>query len=184
VSTDSGAALATGPFLAACVLLGGAGVAKLVRPGSTSLAARALRLPASTRAVRALGVGELVVATAGAIFGGAAAIVVAAAYAALAGTALVLWRRAPDTPCGCLGASNEPATGAHVALNACAAIAAVVAAFAARPGAVIADQPLAGVPFVALVLLAAALAPVVAQGRPARRLAAESRVPTLSERMP
>ena len=81
------------------------------------------------------------------------------------------------------GASDEPATGAHVALNACAAIAAAVAAFAARPGAVVADQPLAGVPFVALVLLAAALAPVVAHGRPARRLAAESRVPTLSERM-
>ena len=169
MSPDDIAALACGPFLAACALLAAAGAGKLRHPANTGAAARALGLPGTRAALRTLGATELTIALAGAVIGGAAAIVVAAAYGALTVAALLLWRRAPDTPCGCLGASTAPASGAHVAVNAGAAVAAAVAAFGPRPFTVIADQPLAGVPFLVLVALGAGLAALVGDSLPALR---------------
>ncbi|GIU86678.1 MAG: hypothetical protein KatS3mg009_1193 [Acidimicrobiia bacterium] len=152
------AAITTGPFLAACAVLGVAGAAKLRDPRPTVLAARAAGLPASAAAVRVLGAAELAVAAAGAALGGAAAAAVAAAYLALAAVAVRLVRRAPRTPCGCLGASAAPATWVHVAVDGAAAVFAAVAVAAPPPPAVVADQPLHGVPFLVLVACAARLA--------------------------
>ncbi len=106
------------------------------------------------------------------MIGGAAAIVVAVAYGALTVAALLLWRRAPETPCGCIGASTAPASGAHVAVNAGAAVAAAIAAFGPRPFTVVADQPLGGVPFLVLVAVAAVSAALVADSLPALRATA------------
>src|SRR5262249_4914531 len=103
-----------GPLLAACALLVWSGTNKLLRPDATRLAARAIGLPSTRMAVRVLGAIEVSVAIVGAVFGGWAAAVVAAVYAGLAVVSLRLLTRAPDTPCGCLGAPNAPASRAHV----------------------------------------------------------------------
>jgi hypothetical protein len=155
-----------GPFLAACALLAWSGANKLLRPDATRIAARAIGLPSTRRAARALGAVELTAAIAGASFGGWAAILVALVYAGLVVVSLRLLARAPDTPCGCLGASNAPASRAHVAVNIGAACIAVLAAFGGSPLSVLGSQPLAGVPFVVLVLCAARLAALTIDALP------------------
>jgi hypothetical protein len=169
LSPDDIAALACGPFLAACALLATAGATKTLRPAPSHAAARALGLPGTHGALRTVGAAELAIGIAGVVIGGAAAIAVAALYGALTIAALLLWRRAPDLPCGCIGASTAPASGAHVVLNACAAAAAAAAAFGPRPVTVVADQPLAGIPFLALVAVAAGLVPLAADTLPTLR---------------
>ena len=159
--------LVSGPFLAACALLAWSGAAKLARPRSTGAAARAIGLPSSTVAVRAFAAMELGAACTGATVGHAGALLVACVYAGLALLAVRLLRRSPATPCGCLGASNTPASRPHVALNAAAALVALGAAFAGSPLAGITALPLAGVPFVVLVLCAARLAALTIDALPA-----------------
>jgi hypothetical protein len=171
MSADDFAAVVTGPYLAACALLALAGGAKLVRPARTREAARALRLPHSDGAVRALGTIELTIAGAGAVVGGWAAVTVAGCFALLTVAALVLWRRAPDTPCGCLGESRAPAAGGHVVLNAGAAVTAIAATMGASPWTVVADQPMAAIPFLALVACAIWLAALALDALPLLRAA-------------
>jgi hypothetical protein len=125
--------LATGLFLAACALLAWSGVAKLSRPAATRDAARAIGAPSSASAVRALGAIELGAAALGALVGGFTAILVAIVYGGLALTALLLVRRAPGTPCGCLGSATAPASRAHVAIDGAAAAVALVAAAGGPP---------------------------------------------------
>jgi hypothetical protein len=165
--------LVSGPFLAACALLAWSGTAKLARPRSTSAAARAIGLPSSTAAIRAFGAIELGAACAGAAAGHAGALLVAFVFTALAVLALRLLRRAPTTPCGCLGASNTPASRAHVAVNAAAALVAIGAAFGGSPFAGMTRLPFAGVPFVVLVLCAARLAALTIDALPALTRASE-----------
>jgi hypothetical protein len=165
------AALAVGPYLAACALLAIAGLGKLRHPTSARAAARALGLPHAVAVVRALGAVELTVAGAGAFAGGWAAGTVAGLYALLAVAAVRLWKGAPGTPCGCLGRSDATAGIGHVLVNwACAGVA-LVAAFGPRPASVLAEQPLVGVPFIALVACAAWLAALVMNVWPALRAA-------------
>lgn len=156
--------LAVGPFLAACALLVAAGVSKLRAPRAAGAALEAVgvRHPVGEPAARAVGGIELATGLLGALVGGIAAVGVGALYVALGAFALVLLRRAPGTGCGCLGApASAPMTGAHVAVNLGAAIAAFVAAPAGAPAAVVADQPLGGLPFLALVACCAWLAALV-----------------------
>lgn len=166
------AAITTGPFLAVCVVLAVAGIAKIRDPRPTATAARAASLPASTSVVRALGVSEVAIAVGGAALGGPSAAIVAVAYLALAAVALLLVRRAPRTPCGCLGTSAAPATYLHVGVNLAAAAVAVAAAVSASlPLAAVADQPLGGAPFVVLVLCAARLVALALDALPDLRVA-------------
>jgi hypothetical protein len=65
---------ATGPFLGACVLLAWAGAAKVVRPAPARTAFRAIGLPSSVAAVRALGGVEVAIALAGMLLGRVAAL--------------------------------------------------------------------------------------------------------------
>jgi hypothetical protein len=172
MSGDELARVLSGPFLAACALLATAGAAKLARPASALPAVRALRLPARVSTVRIVGAFELGAAIAGVVFGGIAAVAVAVAYVALSCAAYMLWRTAPSTPCGCLGASSTaPASPLHVVVDACAALVALAAAFGGSPLAVIADQPLFGFPFVVLTALAAGLASLLLDALPALRVA-------------
>lgn len=156
-----------GPFLAACALLTWSGANKLARPGATGAAARAIGLPSSPRAVRVLGAFELGAAILGAIFGSWAALVVAAMYAGLTVVSLRLLLRAPEAPCGCLGAVAAPVSRAHVGLNIVATGIALVATFNGSPLSVLADQPLAGLPFVGLVLCTTWLAALTVDALPA-----------------
>ena len=134
--------LAIGCFLVACALLAWSGAGKLARPSATRAAARAIGAPSSTAAVRALGALELGAAVAGAMWGGPAALLVASVYCGLAVAAFLLVRRAPDTPCGCLGASDTPASRTHVGLNLAAAAVAVIASFGGPPLAQISGRQL------------------------------------------
>ena len=144
-----------GPLLALCVLLAGAGVGKVVRPMATVRALAAGGLPGSGAAARLLGVAEITIAVLAAVTGSrSAALVVAATYLGFAAFTLRLIARSDgQADCGCFGADEAAATNGHVALDLGAAALAGLAA-AAPPGSlgtVLAHQPLAGGPFVALV---------------------------------
>lgn len=150
-----------GPFFAAAALLGAAGLAKLIRPRSTAQALRSAGLPGTLLLGRGLGAVELAIAV-GALLSGdrLAAGLVAACYLGFALFTVRLLVLAEAASCGCFGESEAPATPVHVALNLAAATAAALAA-GWPPGAlqsVLADQPWAGLPFLALVALLAWLA--------------------------
>jgi hypothetical protein len=140
------------------VLLAWAGVGKLARPPATQAAARAIGLPSAAPVVRAFGAAEVAIAAAGVLFGGIAAVAVAAVYLLLASVAYRLLRVAPATPCGCLGGGTAPATRAHVVIDLAAAAVALLAAFGPAVVAELGEQPFAGVPFVVLAVCAARLA--------------------------
>jgi hypothetical protein len=156
----------SGPFLACCLLLAWGGVAKIVRPDETRIAARALGMPSSRVAVRVFGATEFAAAIVGAATGRVGALIIAVAFAALAAIAGRLLARAPDAPCGCLGASGAPVSWAHVVVNASAAAIALGAAAGGSPFAVFLMTPLAGMPFAILVACAARLAWLLLAARP------------------
>ena len=147
-----------GPVFALAALLGFAGVQKLAWPASTAAALRSAGLPSSPLLGRLVGVSEIVVAALALAFGNrltAALLVVV--YGAFT---LFSWRLASSADaasCGCFGQTEAPTTALHVALNAVATVVCGAAVIWPTGGVtdVLADQPLAGVPFVALTVVAA-----------------------------
>ena len=158
--------LTVGVFVAACVVLVVAGVAKVRAPAPVRRAARAIRLPASTAAIVLFGGIEIVVALAGLLIGHAACIAVALVYAFLAAVALRLVRRAPAIPCGCLGAAEAPATVAHVVFNVAAAAVSVLAAFGPSPWSRLVADPGPALVLVVLALCCARLAALTVAVKP------------------
>lgn len=148
---------AAGPFTIAALLLAAGGIAKAVAPADTANALRVVRLAASPLFVRVGGaieaiIGGFAIATADRI----AALLVALSFMAFAGfVELALRRGAPIATCGCFGKADTPPSRVHVFVNLAGAIAALVVAI--DPGDGIVDvvdrQPLAGVPYVMLVLV-------------------------------
>jgi hypothetical protein len=163
-------------FLAAClVVLGGA--AKIRRPRAASEALASVHLPSRWWEVRVLGLIEVglglwVLLAPGTI----SALALAALYLAFAGflTALIVGP-VPAPSCGCVGQNTGPPSFLHVGLDLAAAGAAIAAATTTVPslGAVLADQPLFGIPFV-LAMGTAAYAAVLSVG-PLSALRAEVR---------
>lgn len=123
----------TGPVLAAAVVLALAAPAKLRRPALTGNALAALGLPSSRELVRALGVGELVLAGWVLVAPSAPALaLLAAAYAAFAGfVAAALRRGTPLASCGCFGRPDTPPTRTHLVLVLGAGLACAAAALGA-----------------------------------------------------
>ena len=119
-----------GPYLAACLLLAVAGSLKVRAPANTATAARALGLPLTSAAVRAVGGGEVALGAVAVVSGSPpAAAAVAASYVAFAAFVTVaLARRLPLSTCGCFGGIDTPPTALHVVVNLAAAGVAVVAA--------------------------------------------------------
>jgi hypothetical protein len=77
--------LVAGPYAAAAALLLVAGGSKVVKPGTTVLALRSVRLPAAGWLVRLLGAAEVLIGTTALTVGGALpAALVAASYASFA----------------------------------------------------------------------------------------------------
>jgi hypothetical protein len=117
------------------VLLGGAGIAKIIRPGDTTNALRAAGAHVNRGAVRAgataeVGLAILALVFPGPVTGGLVALV----YVAFAVFVLVGRRRGwALASCGCFGRPDTPPTTAHAVLNVGAAAAAVWWA-AAWPG--------------------------------------------------
>ena len=145
----------SGPFLIAAVLLAAAGVAKTIDPTMTVGALRKFGIPVSSAAVRGLGAIEAVLALAAAITG-ARGLVLAVAGSYVVFSAFVVTarvRRLPIGSCGCFGRVDTPPSWLHVAINLAAAASAV--GVAARDGGGLAStldtQPLAGLPFLALI---------------------------------
>ena len=147
-----------GPVFALAALLGFAGVQKLAWPASTAAALRSAGLPSSALLGRLVGVTEIVVAALALAFGNrltaALLVVVYGAFTAFS------WRLASSgdaASCGCFGQTEAPTTYLHVALNAVATAVGAAAVLWPTGGVadMLADQPWAGVPFVALTALAA-----------------------------
>lgn len=139
---------ATGPLLAACLLLLSAGVIKLRRPASTGLVLARAGLPGSDPIVRAIGAIEVVGAVAGALLAGLWALPATALYLGFAAfTARQVSfaaRQGTTADCGCFGSHSAPVDLSHVAVNlaltgacawaATASDAGLVDAIGARPG--------------------------------------------------
>lgn len=146
-----------GPFAIFSALLAVGGALKAVDPGDTAHALGALGLPHTRLLVRAGGVAEVVVGVGALVVGGPVfAGLVAASYLAFTAFVVVALRRgAPISSCGCFGKVDTPPSSVHVVIDLAAAAIATVVAVAGDPVAlpdVLRDQPLAGVPFVLLVL--------------------------------
>ena len=155
-----------GPFFAAAGLLGVAGALKLLRPASTAQALRAAGLAGaasgggrlgSATIGRLVGGAELALAAGALVVGGrVTAGLLAVTYLGFAlFTARLLRTAEAGASCGCFGAGDEPASGMHVVVNSGLALVGVSAVVWPVPslGSVLTDQPLAGVPFVALTAL-------------------------------
>ncbi len=155
-----------GPYLAACVLLIAAGVAKAVRPGDTARAVTA-SMPVSLAVVAPL---VRVAAAAEALVGAAGLVrpsvwsagLVALSYLGFAAFVTVARARGgPLASCGCFGTPDTPATRLHVVVDLVLSAAAVSVAAAAPARwlpTLLTDQPWHGVPLVAVSVLVAWLA--------------------------
>ncbi len=178
-----------GPYLAACLLLAVAGMAKAFRPMDTARAVAAV-VPLPLAAVRALvrvgAVAEAFVGTAGLVHPSpATAGVVALSYLGFAAfVVVVLARGGPLASCGCFGKPDTPATRVHVVVDLVLAGSAVAVAADGTAGwlpALLGGQPWHGVPLVLLSLLCAWLAFLALSRLPelgaARRLLGVTRGP-------
>jgi Methylamine utilisation protein MauE len=146
-----------GPLFAASLLLGAAGIGKVLRPDATRVALRSAGLPSDRWTARLLGAVEFAGALGAVAVGGwLHATFVAGCYA---GFAWFSWRLATRTrgqaSCGCFGDSSAPVGRLHVAVN--LAVAAVVTGAIVQPpdglATVAADTPWTGVPFLLLTAL-------------------------------
>ncbi len=159
-----------GPYLAGCLLMVAAGMAKVYRPHDTARAVvEVLRMRSTQRClrtvpvlVRALAAAELAVGLAGAsVPSSLSAGLVAASYAGFSGFVLTaLVRKSPLATCGCFAKTDTPPTVTHVVLTLGIAASATTVAASARPGwsplwTFVGHQPLHGIP---MLLGAAALA--------------------------
>ena len=141
----------------AATLLALGGLAKVVRPVPTAGALRALDLPGPLAGVRALGLGEVCLGVAALVTGAPVLLaLVAVAYLAFAGFVVAALRAGTDIQsCGCFGTIDTPPSVVHVVVNlvlAAAAAAGAVTGVGTLPS-FLADQPAAGLPFLALVIV-------------------------------
>jgi hypothetical protein len=151
-----------GPFTVTASLLALGGVSKLVKPLPTAGAVRAVGLPGTALLrrpanVRLFGATEAVLGVVAVATGHRAlAALVAAAYLGFAAfvVAALLSGNHVQT-CGCLGETDVPPHWGHLVLNVTAAAVSLVAAGSGVDGlaGIVADQPLAGVPFLGLCAL-------------------------------
>lgn len=140
-------------IVAAVVAIGGA--AKLLAPDPFASTLRTLGLPGGRTLARGSGVLELAVGVAAIVVGGRVLASVVAALYVVFTVVVVLARRRGAASCGCFGAADAPPGPVHVAVNGVSAVVAIAAAVMvpAPLTDVLAEQPLAGVPYVAAVVL-------------------------------
>jgi hypothetical protein len=152
-----------GPFTVTASLLALGGVSKLVKPLPTAGAVLAVGLPGTALLrrpanVRLFGAAEAVLGLAAVATGHRAlAALVAATYLGFAAfvVAALLSGNHVQT-CGCLGETDVPPHWGHLVLNVAAAAVSLLAAATGGVGGLastVADQPLAGVPFLGLCAL-------------------------------
>lgn len=109
--------------LAAALLILSGGL-KLGDPVPTQGALRSAHLPAGKPAVRLLALAEIGFGALGLVYGGIAALGVAATYLGFAGfVGLALLRRIPLQSCGCFGREDTPPSLLHLTVNLAAGLA-------------------------------------------------------------
>jgi uncharacterized membrane protein YphA (DoxX/SURF4 family) len=142
-------------ILAVVVVVGGA--AKLVMPAAFSETLRSLGVPGGAPLARLAGLVEIGLGAAALIVGGRAWAAALAALYAVFTVVVVLARRRGAESCGCFGSVAAPPSTLHVVIDAASAAVALAAAIVGVPGLtdVLADQPLAGVPYLALIAIGA-----------------------------
>jgi hypothetical protein len=147
-----------GPYLVAATLLVVAGALKAYDPIMTTGALRRIGLPVPGWAVRAGGALEVVIGIVAVLTGATIpALLVAASFALFTAFVVVaLVRHVPIGSCGCFGKVDTPPSLVHVGVNAGAVVTALAVALGPGGGIgeVLADQPLLGLPFLALVAIA------------------------------
>ena len=150
------------PFEIAAVLLAVAGILKTLHPSDTARALEGfgVRIPESV--VRGGGAVEAAVACVAFLVGHPVAVaIVAASYGAFAlFVFLAQRRRLPISSCGCFGRVDTPPSSIHLAVTVAAALvtAATLVQGPAGFSEVLAQQPVAGVPYVFLLALGTWLA--------------------------
>jgi hypothetical protein len=113
----------------AAVVLGSLGTVKLIDPAPTATMFEALGIPGRNLGARLLGAVEVVVGVVVLSDGPAVTVAaLAAAYGLFSIGLVVLRRRSPSTPCGCVGRWSGPPSWRHVAINSALAMAALVGA--------------------------------------------------------
>jgi hypothetical protein len=139
----------TVPYFAACIVLGLAGILKLLTSGPTQATLAAAGMTTGRAVIRVGAAGEVAVAALGlagpARLGGA---LVATSYAGFATfVTLALRHRWPIVSCGCFGRPDTPAARRHLVLNIGCAACALWWAVAAppRPWQAIVHPPLGGI---------------------------------------
>ena len=163
------------PFTSSALLLAIAGVQKLRDPHSLSRALRLANLPSGTAMVRGLASIEIATAVAAiVVHNPLVPLVVAVLYLSFA--AFVTWALARGLPlesCGCFGRADARPSAAHVALDAFAAIIALLVALdgVAPVRVLIADEPAQGIAVLAISTLLASLAAAWLRGGRVRVLA-------------
>ena len=128
-------------YLAGCLLLVGAGIAKALDPADTARALTGLvRLPHAEGLVRVLAAAETLLGIAGLARPGAAtAALVAVSYGCFTGFVVFARRRGgPLSTCGCFGEPDTPATYLHAVVTAglaaaSASVGVAAASIAGRP---------------------------------------------------
>lgn len=138
-----------------------AGAAKLLDPFPAARALASLGLPHNLWLVRLLGVAELAGGALSIALGGRALpTLIGLLYLGFAGFVALLLRQAKATgkdaaSCGCFGVSDTPPGVLHVVINLISGGVMIAGAAVGLDqfGAVVGDQPAAGIPFVAYVLL-------------------------------
>lgn len=148
--------IVAGPFAIAALLLVVGGALKVRRPGDTVRAMQGLKLPSSPMWVRILAAVEMLVGI-GALGWGerVSAVGVAVSYAGFtAFVGLAIIRGAPIATCGCFGRDDTAPNLVHVALDVCAVAVSIVVVLDPGVGLpeVVRTQPLAGLPYLGLVL--------------------------------
>lgn len=150
------------PFLAATVVLGGAGLAKLWRPADTARALQAAGLRVSWNTVRLGALAEVALSVAALVTPGAlTGALIAAAYAGFAGFVLVAMARGwPLSSCGCFGRADSRPGYQHAVLDLGASVVAVwwAATGPGRLGPLFVHQPWHGVPLALVTAVIAGLA--------------------------
>jgi hypothetical protein len=153
----------TAVFQILAIVVAVGGVAKIVAPDAFSTTLATLGAPSGRAVARLCGAVEVAIGAGALLAGGRpAAAVLALTYATFA-LAVVAARRAGAVSCGCFGAASAPPSQVHVVVN---AVSAGLAAIALVVGpetlaATLTDQPIAGVPYLAALALAAWLVIVV-----------------------
>lgn len=142
----------TGVFQIVAMVIAVGGVAKVVAPETFAATLRSIGLPGGTAAARVSGVVEVVLGLGAVVLGGRlAALAIGIAYAVFTAV-VVAARRSGAESCGCFGATAAPPSMLHVVVDAASAVVALLAAIAGPEAltSVLTDQPLAGVPYLAL----------------------------------